>query len=190
MFSLFHAHKTRKTRSSRIGNECFHYAVSGVSSGSLSPGSGSSVGIRMCSCSAIQSPSPIPTNGTKQVHVVNTCTQCTQTRGIPVSKSDLSAIMAGGKQVVSRVSRSIPELTMRKISEHAQPENSELAQYKIPGECHDGLPQTNEGSSCYPVLYGSPLHSPQSCTSAPSSSMSTVIDGHGRIPSGWQHSLC
>ena len=160
MFSLFHAHKTRKTRSNRIGNECFHYAVSGVSSGSLSPGSGSSVGM----CSATQSPSPIPTNGTKQVHVVNTCTQCTQTRGIPVSKSDLSAIMAGGKQVVSRVSRSNPELAMRKISEHAQPENSELAPYKIPGECRDGLPQTKEESSCYPVLYGSPLHSPQHST--------------------------
>ena len=189
MFSLFHAHKTRKSRSIRIGNECFHYAVSGVSNGSLSPGSGSSVGM----CSATQSPSPIPTNGTKQVHVVNTCTQGTQTRGIPVSKSDLSAIMAGGKQVVSRVSRSNPELTMRKISEHAQqtqPENSKPAQYKIPGECRDGLPQTNEESSCYPVLYGSPLHSPQNCTSAPSSSMSTVVDGHGRIPSGWQHSLC
>jgi hypothetical protein len=135
--------------------------------------------------SATKSPSP-PTNGPKQMYVLNTHTQ---THGIPVSKSDLSAIMAGGKQVVSRVSRSNPELAMRKISilrEHAQqtqPENSKPAQSMIPGECCDGLPQTNEGSY-YTVLLT------QSCTSAsslPSSSMSAVVEG--RIPSGWQHNL-
>ena len=174
-------HRTRETRSRRTENACFHYAVSGVSNGSLSPGSGSSVG--MCYCSATKSPSP-PTNEPKQMYVLNTHTQ---THGIPVSKSDLSAIMAGGKQVVSHVSQSNPELAMRKISilrEHTQqtqPENSKPAQSMTPGECRDGLPQINEGS--YYTMT-------QSCTSAsslPSSSMSAVVEG--RIPSGWQHNL-
>ena len=173
-------HRTRETRSRRTENAYFCYAVSGVSNGSLSPGSGSSVGM----CSATKSPSP-PTNGPKQMYVLNTHTQ---THGIPVAKSDLSAIMAGGKQVVSRVSRSNPELA-RKISilrEHAQqtqPENSKPAQSMIPGECRDGLPQTNEGSY-YAVLL---TQSYTSASSLPSSSMSAVVEG--RIPSGWPRNL-
>ena len=104
--------------------------------------------------------------------------------------------MASGKQGVSRVSQSNPELAMRRITildeldQETQPENSKPDQPRIPA-AGDGLPQTKEGS-CYPVLYESPLHKPQSSTGAsplPFSSVSTVVEGHGRVPPGWQHSL-
>ena len=132
--------------------------------------------------SATKSPSP-PTNGQKQMYVLNTHTR---THGIPVAKSDLSAIMAGGKQVVSRISRSNPELAMSILREHAEtthPENSKPDQSMTLGECRDGLPQTNEGSY-YTVLL---TQSYTSASSLPSSSMSAVVEG--RILSGWQHNL-
>ena len=161
----------REARSRRNRNDC---AVCGVSGGSLSPGYGSSFGMCRTRCSSTRCSLTMPTNGMKQSYILNTCTtQCRPSQGIPVSRSDLSAIMASGKQVVSRVSQSNPELvTMRirildKLDQEADPENPKPDQSRIPaaGDCCDGLPQT-KGGSCYSVSYGSPLHKPESCTGA------------------------
>ena len=117
---------------------------------------------------------------------------------IPCSKSDLSAILAGGRQVVSQVvSRSNPELGIRYITNHGK-----LDQQRVSSQtrCYieesnflrnaQGSPLTVEASG-FPVSCESPLHYPQKCTSGSSlcSSSTSTVAGQGRIRSSSQQKL-
>ena len=113
--------------------------------------------------------------------------------GFPFSKSDLSAIVASGKQIASRVSSSNPELTVRqcygKFDQVSILPSHLMSVRKSNLPCDGSEAQLREGV-CSLTSHESLVQYPQTCTSVSSlpSSMTYTL-AVGRPQSDGQHNL-
>ena len=112
--------------------------------------------------------------------------------GIPYSKSDLSAILACGKQVVSPLSRSNPELGNRidgrpaiEKRERERPTKSRSRHSEV-SSSSTSQQQTSGSEACISM---SSVHYATRCEAAPNLCGSHWATEQGRISPGWQHSI-
>ena len=101
----------------------------------------------------------------------------------PTSKSELSALIASGKQATRRVSFSNPELAAYGCKTKAD----------LPTISDEANVGQGDGVSCYPVCE-SYVHAPQAATQSDplllcTSNSMPATNSHGRLPTGWQHDI-
>jgi hypothetical protein len=129
-------------------------------------------------CSTIGHSSPIPTRlQTKRLGVYTHPVH----HAIPTSKSELSALMASGKQATRRVCFSNPELAAYGCKTKAD----------LPTVLDEANVGQGNGVSCHPVSQ-SYVHAPQAATQSDPLLLRTwnsMPATHGRLPTGWQHDI-
>ena len=131
-------------------------------------------------CSTIGHSSPIPTRPhTKRLAVYTHPIH----HHFPTSKSELSALVASGKQATRRVSFSNPELAAYRCKTKAD----------LPTISDEANVGQGNRVSCYPVCE-SYVHAPQAATQSDplllcASNSMPATNSHGRLSTGWQHDI-